>query len=333
MQHTPLLSAAALFAFSPLLAADAVVSLTPVVIASIHDEPVDGAGDSFNLHPFQGMIRTQSTRADRAIQEYDVSAFTGQEISMATINGEVWVNNSADNGVRTFDFEIYDANGVPDLTDYQITATVVGSGQYHPPNDSMFGFSFNATAAVQALLSSGATHVGLRVVGTSSPNFPNILSSGAGALDLKIGAPAGAVCAEAIYNCPCFAVSAIGEGCPNSTGVGATILGSGNASVSNSSFSLTSSQLPDTVGIFIQGANLIGGADGNPVGEGRLCIGPEKRYQPQAITGGVVSRSNFDNFATAGTHMNYQFWFRDPVNSCAGAGFNFSPAWTVAWGL
>ena len=138
-------------------------------------------------------------------------------------------------------------------------------------------------------------------------------------------------CAEAVYSCPCFAVSAIGEGCPNSTGVGATMVGAGIPSVGASSFSLTAAQLPDTVGLFVQGTNAVGGADGNPVGEGRLCLGPQKRYAPQAISGGSVSRSNFQNFATAGSAMNYQFWYRDPANNCNGGGFNFGPAWNVTW--
>jgi len=138
-------------------------------------------------------------------------------------------------------------------------------------------------------------------------------------------------CAEAVYNCPCFVTSAVGEGCPNSTGIGGTILGAGTPSVGSSSFSLTAAQMPDTVGLFVQGVNTAGGADGNAVGEGRLCLGPQKRYQPQSIAGGTVTRSNFQNFATAGSAMNYQFWYRDPANNCAGSGFNFTPAWAVTW--
>jgi len=148
---------------------------------------------------------------------------------------------------------------------------------------------------------------------------------------VEVEAPGTAYCAEAVYNCPCFAVSAVDEGCPNTTGVGATLTGTGVASVSAPSFDLTATQLPDTVGLFVQGTSAIGGADGNPVGEGRLCLGPQKRYQPQSISGGTVSRSNFQTFATAGGAMNYQFWYRDPGNNCAGGGFNFSPAWNVTW--
>ena len=136
-------------------------------------------------------------------------------------------------------------------------------------------------------------------------------------------------CAETTYTCPCFAVSAAGEGCPNSTGVGATLEGSGNASVSNSTFSLTACQLPQTVGLFIEG-HVPFPNGGHAVGEGRLCLNPQKRYQPQVIAGGCATRSNFQS-TFPGDTVNYQFWFRDPSNQCNGGGYNFSPAWRVTW--
>lgn len=150
--------------------------LLPVVVASIHDEPRDGLGDSFNSSSFEGLLREQSTREDRAILEYDVSAFGGSSITIATVSGRVSVNNSFNNGVRTFDFLLYDGNGQADLSDFQISATVVGSGSYHPPPDTFFDFSFDVTAEVQGLITGGATHIGLKVDCSSNPNFPNILS-------------------------------------------------------------------------------------------------------------------------------------------------------------
>lgn len=32
-----------------------------------------------------------------------------------------------------------------------------------------------------------------------------------------------------------------------------------------------------------------------------------------------------------GVATNYQYWYRDPGNTCSGAGFNFSNAWTTTW--
>ena len=50
-----LLVATVAFAAASVAAAQ---SLTPSVVFSVHDEPVDGQGDSFNGSPFEGLIRT-----------------------------------------------------------------------------------------------------------------------------------------------------------------------------------------------------------------------------------------------------------------------------------
>ena len=41
--------------------------------ASIHDAPRVGLGDTFNLSPFEGLLRQVASQEDRAILEYDVS--------------------------------------------------------------------------------------------------------------------------------------------------------------------------------------------------------------------------------------------------------------------
>jgi hypothetical protein len=146
------------------------------VKASIHDEPRDGLGDSFNGSPFEGLLRQQSTREDRAILEYDVSIIpAGATVTSASVAGTVFANNSFDNGPRTFDFLLYQGNGVADLADFEIPGVVIGSGSYHPPNQSNFTFAFDATSQVQALITGGAAWIGLKCDPTSEPNFPNIL--------------------------------------------------------------------------------------------------------------------------------------------------------------
>ena len=207
----------------------------PSVAASVHDEPVDGLGDSFNASPFEGLIRTQSTRADRAIQEYDVSSLSGQSIQSATLSGRVAVNNSFDNGVRTFDFVLYSGNGTADLSDYQISGTVVGSGQYHPPTDSFFTFNFDVSSEVGAVIAGGATSIGLRVEGTSSPSFPNILVTSDSMLDVVVGtAQVSSFCAGdgSGSPCPCGNLGAPDSGCANSVSTnGASIASIGTPSV------------------------------------------------------------------------------------------------------
>jgi len=149
-------------------------TLTPSVAFSTHDEPVDGIGDSLNAS-FPWLIRTQSTRTDRAMHEFPLAAIQGRTIVSATVSGTVAVNNAFDNGVRTFEFSIYAGNGVADVADHQIPGFFAGVGSYHPPIDTSFTYSFDVTNALQTIANSGASHAGLQVVGTSNPNFPNVL--------------------------------------------------------------------------------------------------------------------------------------------------------------
>ena len=151
------------------------VVLEPVVVASIHDEPRDGSGDSFNS--MAGLIREQSTREDRAVLEYDLAGLEGQQVVRATVSGRVYVNNAVDNGERSFDFSVYEGNGQADLSDFEIVSVWIGSGAYHPPADTQFEFSFDATAPVRSMVDGGAGFVGLRADCTSDPNFPNVLDA------------------------------------------------------------------------------------------------------------------------------------------------------------
>jgi len=160
------------------------VELTPPdVAAAIEDNPRDGVPDSIAIAPndaFSGLLREQSTRENRAIQEYDVSQFAGMTIVSARIVGRVAVNNSFDNGDRTFDFGIYEGDGQATLNDFNADDTVVGSGSYRPPTDSFFEFDFDVTAEVGAIVDGGGAWVGLLVDPTSDPNFPNILDDDEG---------------------------------------------------------------------------------------------------------------------------------------------------------
>ncbi len=167
------LLAAAALAPAPLAADD----FTPVVVFSVHDEPVDGMGDTFNGSPFEGLLRTQSTRADRAMQEFDISGLGGGTVASATITGHIANNNAGGTWPRMFDYTLYSGNGVADLSDYQIAGTVVGTSTWEQVDlPSGHPFSFDVTGAVQTLVSGGATHIGLRVSGTSANLFPSILT-------------------------------------------------------------------------------------------------------------------------------------------------------------
>ena len=136
--------------------------------------------------------------------------------------------------------------------------------------------------------------------------------------------------------CPCGAFGQAGEGCLNTTGTnGATLTGSGNASISADSFQLDVAGVPgNKPGIVLRGINQIS----NPVGDGILCAaGQSARSQVQITSNGATTYANFAGApfgASAyapGTATNYAFWYRDPGNACTGSGFNFSNGWTVTF--
>jgi hypothetical protein len=164
--------------------------LSPVAFGSAHDAPRGGNAESMNTG-FPTLLRQTSTQEDRAMLEFDVQPFAGDTLDSARVLLRIAVNNAQDNGPRTFNIEVYGGNGVVDLADFNIAATVVGSTSYHPPNQSSVNVDVDATAAVQALLTAGATHIGVRVDPTSEPNFPNVIdmsASNAPILRLVVGA-------------------------------------------------------------------------------------------------------------------------------------------------
>ncbi|MCB9914582.1 MAG: hypothetical protein H6828_05465 [Planctomycetes bacterium] len=340
MRTTACATLACLASLAPPTLADAVHLVTPAVAFSVHDEPVDNVGDSFNS--FVGLIGLQPTRADRACQEYDVTGFAGQTPTMAQFTGTVSVNNAADNGVRTFDFLVYDANGVADLSDYQVAAVVVGTGSYHPPIDASFNYSIDATAAVAALMANGATHIGLRVEGTSNPNFPNILDDVNAALSLKFGS----ITTASTYcfgdgsgtPCPCANGGSASSGCANSVNAaGAALAGTGSFSLSAANSVLSGSGLvPNQPGLYFQGDNQVNGGAGTQFGDGLRCAGGNVvRLQVRVADASGNSATSVDIGAaggvSAGQTKRYQLWYRDLSGSPCGSAFNLTNGVEATW--
>ena len=140
--------------------------------------------------------------------------------------------------------------------------------------------------------------------------------------------------------CPCGANGNPGEGCANTGGLGgATLTGSGLAAIGGDTFQLQVLGVPgDKPGLILRGANPLGGGLGVVVGDGLLCTsGQTARSQIQMTSAGSTVFADFHGnpFGAssygAGTSANYQFWYRDPGNTCTNTGFNFSNAWTVTW--
>jgi hypothetical protein len=129
--------------------------------------------------------------------------------------------------------------------------------------------------------------------------------------------------------CPCGAFGATGEGCLTTSGTGATLTGSGDANTAADSFQLDVAGAPaNKPGIFFQGTNQLN----NPVGDGILCSNSNLRYAVNSTDAtGAASQSGFGANASAGQALNYQYWFRDPANTCGNGGFNFTNGWAVTW--
>lgn len=142
-------------------------------------------------------------------------------------------------------------------------------------------------------------------------------------------------------DCPCGSPGNPGEGCAHgSSAGGATLAASGNAYLAGDTFQLQVSGAPgSTPGLILRGANQLNGGLGNPAGNGLLCTGclcarsqiqftsPEGETTFSEYQGAPFGASSYG----AGLPANYQFWYRDPANTCSGAGFNLSNAWTVTW--
>ena len=140
--------------------------------------------------------------------------------------------------------------------------------------------------------------------------------------------------------CPCGNLGALGSGCANSGGSGARLTGFGCPSVSFNGFGLHVSGVNGAKpGLLIRGDLEAGGGLGVPAGDGRLCTtGASQRSQVQVTSVGGTSFNDWNGASMAtvgniGSVTNFQFWYRDPVGSPCGTGFNFSNGWRVWFSL
>lgn len=137
--------------------------------------------------------------------------------------------------------------------------------------------------------------------------------------------------------CPCGTGDPDG-GCPNATGSGAVLAGSGSASVTDDDLVLTTTRLPSNqFGLHFMGDQH---APSVPLGDGLLCAsGALFRYGVQSTTAGsvalgpgVVAQAHGTFPAAghihAGASWTFQFWHRDSGNPCSGTS-NTSSALTV----
>ncbi len=117
----------------------------------------------------------------------------------------------------------------------------------------------------------------------------------------------------------------------NSSGQASSIGAIGSVTASDNSLTLSANNLPvGTPGLFFYGPNQVQ----LPFGEGIRCVGGSlQRLQPPSFApaSGVVSRAVdlANEGITAGTTVNFQYWFRDLAGGPAG--FNLSDGLSVSF--
>jgi hypothetical protein len=147
----------------------------PALRASIHDQDGDGKGDKLNDESWQGLLRRAGNRADRAVAEFDLSAFKGRRLAEAVVEFELAVNNAGGASVREFDVMVYAGTGQVDPGAFAAKAQLVRrisfSIQANPAS-----YRVDADRQVQAALEAGAKFVGIRFDPVGDANFPSILT-------------------------------------------------------------------------------------------------------------------------------------------------------------
>lgn len=137
--------------------------------------------------------------------------------------------------------------------------------------------------------------------------------------------------------CPCANNAGTWRGCANSLGIGATLRGSGNPSVSADTLRLGVTDAPASAPVlYFEGTSTVS----TPFGDGRLCAGGTLVRLAVRFSGSGTSvypgpgdtPVSVLSSATAGATRHYQALYRDVAGPCS-SGFNVSNGWRIVWGL
>jgi hypothetical protein len=138
-------------------------------------------------------------------------------------------------------------------------------------------------------------------------------------------------------SCSCGNNAGVGEGCANSSGSGAVLAAAGSDQVSNDDLAFSASGLlPSQPALLFSGTTANNGGLGIPFGDGLRCAGgavlrhgtqtPDSNGDVNWPTGLAVA-----NGWAAGDTRYFQTWYRDPIGSPCGAGFNLSQGISVTF--
>ncbi len=137
--------------------------------------------------------------------------------------------------------------------------------------------------------------------------------------------------------CPCGNNGAVGRGCASSvSAVGALLSASGAASITNDTFTLTGSAMPNSSALYFQGTMQVASA----FGDGLRCaggsvvrlgtkqnIGGSSRYPD----GGDPTVSVRGLVVGPGAVHTYQVWYRNAANFCTPSTFNLTNGVAITW--
>ncbi len=138
--------------------------------------------------------------------------------------------------------------------------------------------------------------------------------------------------------CPCGNGAAAGEGCANSSGVGGKLSATGTPSVALDDMVLHAAQLlPGQPGLLFAGNNAVAGGAGAIFGDGLRCAGGALARLGVRLPNALGAASWGPGLGasggwSAGQVRRFQIWYRDPVGSPCGSGFNLSNGLEVTFG-
>ncbi len=134
--------------------------------------------------------------------------------------------------------------------------------------------------------------------------------------------------------CPCGNVGASGEGCVNSSALGAILTPTGSLVAAANDLVLTGTQLPPGVpSLFFSGVNAI--APAALFGDGLRCAGGQLTRLEIVFADNAGSAATSIGIAASlgavpGTRSIVQLWYRDPQGPCGGM-FNTTGALDITW--
>jgi hypothetical protein len=143
--------------------------------------------------------------------------------------------------------------------------------------------------------------------------------------------------------CPCSNPGTQGAGCMNSFGTAGKMIGSGTASLSGDTVTLTVGGLPvDTTIVYFHGTGPANHGLGTVFGDGLMCVaGDVARIAVRTANSSGVSSLGFgvsgdqalsvlSNMQVAETRY-YTGWYRNAIDFCTPSAFNLSNGVAVDW--